>query len=117
MNLVNFDTSRVESFRVMLKSKSEIILHDEIPTQLQKVEEILSGHKLKSAYQQATREYSIESITEFKEKLEKVNEAQMAKQADMEKALEMLFGKAQPNSDGKVSATVSKKNSKIDLEA
>ena len=131
MNSVNFDTSRVESYRRLLKSKSENILQDEIPNQLRKVEEILAGRKLKSryidntravfvdsllSYQQAAREYSIDSIAEFKKELEKVAEAQMAKQADMEKALEMLFGKAPSTGDGKVSATVSKKNSKIDLE-
>lgn len=93
-------------------------MQDEIPTQLRKIEDILQGQKLKSNYQQVARQYSIESIAEFKEKLEEIAEKQRDQQADMEKALEMLFGKPKANNKEEekgLSASVSKNNSKINL--
>ena len=70
------------------------------------------------SYQQVARQYSIESIAEFKEKLEEIAEKQRDQQADMEKALEMLFGKPKANNKEEekgLSASVSKNNSKINL--
>ena len=70
------------------------------------------------SYQQVARQYSIESIGEFKEKLEEIAEKQRDQQADMEKALEMLFGKPKANNKEEekgLSASVSKNNSKINL--
>ena len=70
------------------------------------------------SYQQVARQYSIESIGEFKEKLEEIAEKQRDQQADMEKALEMLFGKPKANNKDEekgLSASVSKNNSKINL--
>jgi len=117
---IQFDISHVESYRQSLCQTADCILQEEIPTQLRKIEDILQGQKLKSNYQQVARQYSIESIAEFKEKLEEIAEKQRDQQADMEKALEMLFGKPKANNKeeekaGGLSASVSKNNSKINL--
>merc|ERR1712131_486049 len=115
---IQFDISHVESYRQSLCQTADSILRDEIPTQLRKIEDILQGQKLKSNYQQVARQYSIESIAEFKEKLEEIAEKQRDQQADMEKALEMLFGKPKANNKEEekgLSASVSKNNSKINL--
>merc|ERR1711970_1527644 len=113
---IQFDISHVESYRQSLCQTADIILQEEIPSQLRKIEDILQGQKLKSNYQQVARQYSVESIAVFREKLEEIAEKQRDQQADMEKALEMLFGKPSANKEEeKVSASVSKNNSKINL--
>merc|ERR1711970_161656 len=117
---IQFDISHVESYRQSLCQTADIILQEEIPSQLRKIEDILQGQKLKSNYQQVARQYSVESIAVFKEKLEEIAEKQRDQQADMEKALEMLFGKPSSKANNKedeksISASVSKNNSKISL--
>merc|ERR1711892_840366 len=120
--MIQFNTTQVDNYRSELQADAKRILTEEIPSQLKQLEDILESNKVRSSYQGEARQFSISSIADFKLKLEEQAEANKGKEADIAKALEMLFGKpkAAEESDDKIlspslSTSVSAKNSTLKL--
>jgi len=116
--MIQFNTTQVDNYRSELSTQAKCILTEEIPRQLQQLEDILESNKVRSSYQCEARKFSIDSIADFKLKLEEQAEANKGKEAEIQKALEMLFGKpkAKEETDDKIlSTSVSAKNSTIKL--
>jgi hypothetical protein len=82
----------VASYRGMLSKKAEYILSTSIPEQLDLLQDILKDPKIDIRYQEEVRNHSIATISEYERVLEQINEANQAKQVEMEQALKMLFG-------------------------